>query len=125
MRSRQASEAGFSLVETLVTLAVIASMSAMLFEAISTHARAARYVAEKRSAIMLARSLLAQAMAGPGAGQLGERGQSGGMTWRFVRRSIGQGARDATVPLEEVRIDVFDAASQRQLVDVRTLRLAR
>lgn len=118
-------EAGFSLVETLVTLAVIASMAAVLFEAMSTHARAAHYVAEKRSAIMLARSLLAQATIAPGPGQLGETGQSNGMAWRLVRRSVGQGARDESAPLEEVRLEVVDVTSRRHLVSVRTLRLAR
>lgn len=123
--SRLQPEAGFSLVETLVSLAVIAGMSGVLFEAIGTNARAARQVAQKREAILLARSLLAHAVVPPGTGELADAGQSGGFSWRFSRHGVGGGARDSGVPLQEVRIHVFDRETGRQLVDVRTLRLER
>lgn len=123
------SETGFSLVETLVALAIIAAMAGILFAAIATHARAAQHIAEKRVAILLAQSLLAQAMVAPGPGALPDAGRSTAgaftLSWRLSRRAIGQDARDEGAPLEEVRLDLFDAATARRLTSVRTLRLAR
>ncbi len=119
------SEAGFSLVESLVALAVIASMASLLFEAVSINARAAQHVAQKRAAIMLARSLLAQAVLPSGPDQLEETGQSNDMSWRLSRRSIDRGARNEDVPLEEVRIDINERATGRSLTTIRTLRLTR
>lgn len=118
-------EQGFSLVETLVAFAVIAGMSGMLFDAITTNARAAQHIAQKRTAILLARSLLAQAVLPPGSGQLSEAGSSNAFTWRFTERALAVGARDEGAALEEVRIDVLDRSSGRRLASVRTLRLAR
>lgn len=119
------SEAGFSLVETLVSLAIIAAMTGLLFDAISTNARAAHHLAQKRAAILLARSLLAQAVVPPGPGELAETGRAQGMSWRLVRRSMGGGARDEGVPLEEVHIEVLDPSTGRPLTSVQTLRMAR
>lgn len=123
--SPRASEAGFSLVETLVALAVIAGMSGMLFEAISTHAQAADRVARKREAILLARSLLAQATVPQGPGELANTGRWRSLSWRFTRGAVGGGARDSAAALERVRIDVMDRATGRRLVRVQTLRLGR
>jgi len=119
------SEEGFSLIETLVSLAVIAGMSGMLFAAISAHAQAAGRVVQKREAILLARSLLAQATMPEGPGQLADTGRWRDFSWRFTRRTVGGGARDTTVPLQRVRIDVIDGTTGRRLVSVQTLRLSQ
>jgi len=123
--SARACEAGFSLVETLVALAVIAGMSGMLFESISTQARAADRVARKREAILLARSLLAQAMVPQGPGALAETGRWRDLSWRFTQNAVGGGARDSAAALQRLRIDVMDRATGRRLVGVQTLRLGR
>ncbi|RIA46319.1 prepilin-type N-terminal cleavage/methylation domain-containing protein [Hephaestia caeni] len=117
------SEAGFSLIETLVSLAVIAGMSSLLFESIATHAQAADRVARKREAILLARSLLAQATVPEGPGELADTGRWRDMSWRFTRGAVSGGARDTTVPLQRVRIDVMDGVTGRRLVSVQSLRL--
>lgn len=119
----RASEAGFSLVETLVALAVIAGMSAMLFESISAHALAADRTAQKREAILLARSLLAQAGISAGPVELADNGRWRDLSWRFTRRPVGGGARDSAAALQQVRVDVLDRKSGRRLVRVETLRL--
>lgn len=123
--TRASSEAGFSLVETLVALTVIAGMAGLLFDTIAANARAARQLEQKRAAILLAHSLLAQAALPPGAGELAPEGSAQGLGWRFTHRAFGSGARSVGVPLEEVRIDILDRTSGRRLTSVRTLRLVR
>lgn len=122
--SARAGEGGFSLVETLVSLAVIAAMTALLFEAVGANARHAHELARRRQATMLAHSLLTRAGA-RGGGGLATAGAARGLGWRVVRRPASGGARDSGAPLEEVRIDVIDSSTGRRLASVRTLRLAR
>lgn len=118
-------ESGFSLVEAMVSLLVIAGMAAMLFATVSANASAAQRLAAKRRAILLAQSLLAQATLPRGPGDLAGAGAAQGMTWRLTRRAVAQGARDSTAPVEEVRIDIADSATGRPLTSVQTLRLYR
>lgn len=121
----RSSESGFSVVEALVALAVIAAMASLLFEAISTNASAHAKITNKRQAILLAQSLLAQATISQGTGELPPSGQSDQFRWRVTHRMVSNGPRDAAVPLQEVKIDVTDRESGRFLVSVQTLRLER
>ncbi|MDF0487771.1 hypothetical protein PX554_06485 [Sphingomonas sp. H39-1-10] len=121
----EAPETGFSVVEALVALAIIAAMTSLLFEAISTSARAHTKIADKREAILLAQSLLAQATISQGVGDLPPSGQTNRFRWRVTNRIIDGGARDTGVPLQEVKIDVADRGSGQSLVRVQTLRLER
>lgn len=118
-------ESGFSLVETLVALAVIASMTGLLFETVSANASFARTVAKKREAMMIAQSLLAQMTVPGGVGAMAEQGSMHGIGWRVIHSRRGGGARDGGAPLEEVRIVVADQATGHDLSNVRTLRLVR
>lgn len=122
---KSGASSGFSLVETLVALAVIAAMSALLFEAVSANARFAQATVKRREAILLAQSLLAAATAPGEQRTMAETGNSQGLSWRVTRVLRGGGARDSNFPLEEVRIAVADRATGRDLTSVRTLRLAR
>lgn len=117
------SQAGFSLVETLVALAVIACMSAMLFDSVSTHSLAGDRTAQKREAILLARSLLAHASIASGPGELADSGRQGGLTWRYTHRPVRAEARDSAAALQHIRIDVLDRETGRRLLRVETLRL--
>lgn len=115
---------GFSLVETLVALAIVAAMAGVVFAAIGANARAAGAMRQRRAAILLAQSLLAQATIAAGPYRLGERGRWGAMSWRASVRRAGQGARDGGPALEEVAIEVRGVDGAR-LASVRTLRLDR
>lgn len=117
------SEAGFSLVETLVSLAVIAGMSAMLFESVSMHALAGDRTSQKRDAILLARSLLAHASIASGPGELADSGRQGDLAWRYTHRPVRSEARDLAAALQHIRIDVLDRETGRSLIRVETLRL--
>lgn len=118
-------EAGFSLVETLVSLAIIAGMTGLLMESISVNAHTAQTLARRREAALLAQSLLAQATTPAAAAQMGQQGRWRALSWRVGRRAVDAGARASGPPLEEVRIDVADADTGKRLVAVRTLRLGR
>lgn len=117
-------DAGFSLVETLVSLAVIAAMSGLLFDTLGTNARFASNIAKRREAILLAQSMLAAATA-PTIADMSDTGNVHGLTWRVTRAARRDGQGGAGVPLQEVRVVVADAATGRSLADVRTLRLTR
>jgi general secretion pathway protein I len=116
--------AGFSLIETLVALAILAAMAGVVYAAIGANARAAGSMRQRREAILLAQSLLAQATIAARPYRLGERGREGAMTWRATVRRAGQGARESGPALEEVAIEVR-GSDGRRLAGVRTLRLDR
>ncbi|ATY34228.1 type II secretion system protein [Sphingomonas psychrotolerans] len=115
---------GFSLVETLVALAVIAAMSALLFEMVSANAGFAQATAKRREAVLLAESLLAATTAPSDSHTVADTGKARGFNWRITRARRGGGARDTGIPLEEVRITVTDGTTGRSLTSVQTLRLA-
>ncbi|WP_137861284.1 MULTISPECIES: prepilin-type N-terminal cleavage/methylation domain-containing protein [unclassified Sphingomonas] len=117
--------AGFSLVETLVALAVIAMMSGLFFDSIGTNANLSRTVAARREAVLLAQSLLAAATAPSDSRNVADSGSSRNLRWRITRLSRGGDARDGGIPLEEVRIEIADRTTGRPLTSVHTLRLAR
>lgn len=117
-------EAGFSLIEAMVALAVIAAMAALLFAAIDANALFARNLARRREAVLLAQSLLAQATVSGGPAQVADTGATDALRWRISRIARGGGgARDSGLPLYEIRIVVADRVTGRDLTSVRTLRL--
>lgn len=118
-------EAGFSLVETLVALAVIAAMAGMAFQTMGSAAQAGATLAQRREAMLLAQSLLAQAGVRAAAARLADRGRWNDLVWRIERRAAPANARDSGPGLEAMRIEIADAATGRRLASVRTLRLAR
>jgi prepilin-type N-terminal cleavage/methylation domain-containing protein len=120
-----AREDGFSLVEVLVSLAVIAVMSGLLFDTLSRNLRLAQEMTRRREAVLLAQSLLAEAsVPSPGTG-LQDAGRRGPLAWRIDRRTQQDNARETGPRLQELRIRVTDAATGRPLTSVTTLRLAR
>lgn len=118
-------EEGFSLVETLVSMAILAAMVGVFLEVFNANAQAAHKLARRREAVLLAQSLLAHATIQNGPEQLKDRGQWNGMTWRLSRKPIRKEARASAYPLEEVSIVVVEQSNGRRLTSVQTLRLAR
>ena len=116
---------GFSLVETLVALAVIAASSGLLFGTISISMALSRTLAARREAVMLAQSLLAAATAPGDVPAVAAEGAAHGLAWRITHARQGGGARDGDVAVEDVRVEVRDRVTGRRLTSVHTLRLAR
>lgn len=114
------SDQGFSLVETLVALALVAGMTAVLAEVAATSARARGAVRQRQLAAMVARSALDRAA----AGEQVESGQQSGLDWHLARAGYGQPDPFDRLPLEQLTVTVRDAAG-RQLLSLETLRVRR
>lgn len=128
--TRRRDEQGFSLVESLVALAIVAAMAGMLFDTLGSQALATHDLARRREAVLLAQSLLAQSLLpgaaiDPGGGRLEDTGTWHGLVWRHSRRPLDGGARGSAPRLEEVSIEVADRTTGRRLASVQTLQLAR
>lgn len=125
MNRRGKAEDGFSLVEVLVSLAVIAVMTGLLFDTLTRNLRIGQEMARRREAVLLAQSLLAEAGVPPPGTGLKDVGRRGVLAWRIDRRTERENARDTRPRLQELRIQVSDADSGRLLTSVSTLRLTR
>jgi prepilin-type N-terminal cleavage/methylation domain-containing protein len=113
-------ERGFTLVEVLIALAIIAAMAGVTFEAIAQDARARSKVRLRQEALLVARSALDRAAAGDRI----DSGRSGTLWWRVERHAYA-----ATDPLdrhslEEVTVSV-DGDEGKSLVTLSTVRIAR
>jgi prepilin-type N-terminal cleavage/methylation domain-containing protein len=116
---------GFSLVEALVALAIIAALAGALAETIGAHARMRAAMAQRHMALLVAQSALARVSAGDPV----EGGQAGDLFWHVVREpydaggAIGAGQGFAVVaPLEHVGVAVEDGA-HHPVVTLRTVRI--
>lgn len=111
---------GFAIVEVVIAAAIVAGMMALTYRTIAANAQAARQVAERRHAAMLARSVLDQVTAGPAAAEQARTGRDGGLTWRTARSPYGSGG---ALPLERVVVEVRDATGP--VLTLQTLRVTR
>lgn len=114
---------GFSLVEALMAVAVIAAMTGLFFDSVGISGFMGQSLARRREAVLLAQSLLDQAQVSMPAGARGEAGSWHGLDWHVTRRASGGGARASGPPLELVRIEIAERG--RRLASVQTLRLKR
>lgn len=110
-------EAGFSLAETLIAVAIIAGVTAMAFDTIGQDARIARQMHARREAAAIAQSELARAVVGDGA----ESGVQGDFAWRVARAPYRAQGIDEEGRLERVAVQVSDVARRRPLVTLQTL----
>lgn len=124
-RPDRAAEAGFTLMETLVAAAIIAAAMGMTYDVVSSSARTAREMQDRRQAVLVAQSLLAQVGAtialAPGASS----GRDGALAWLV---DIDADRDDQTAggpPLLAVRVAVGRIGEPRPLVALRTLKLGR
>ncbi|MFM9827778.1 MAG: prepilin-type N-terminal cleavage/methylation domain-containing protein [Sphingomonas sp.] len=116
-------EAGFTLVETVIAIAIIAAMLGATMQAVVANARASRMVEDRRVATLVAQSELSAAAAAANTGLLEAHGATSGVAWR-VRIAPFSG-RHALPRLEEVTVDAGRGAAGAPLVTLKTLRIAR
>jgi general secretion pathway protein I len=119
-------EAGFSLLETLTALTILAIALAGLFQAHSAGLRAATASDDYSQARILAHSILAGALAGPGLLPAPAAGQEGAFRWSLAAAE----AREAwaAVPsgkwrLHHIRVAVEWPRGRK--LELRGLKLAR
>ncbi len=122
--TRASNERGFSLVETLIALAIIAGMTGVAYRTLSQTAQVGTGMTERRDALLVAQSVLDMATsAGPAVSA--SSGQSGRMTWRIDAQPFEGEVRRSGPAVEEVIVSVAPRAGGKALVTLSGLRLAR
>ena len=125
LRSASA-EAGFSLLESLAALTILAVALVGLFQAHSAGLRAATAADDTAQARILAHSVLASAMAGPGILPRPATGQEGAFRWSLSVTEAREGWAEITSRkwrLHHIRVAVEWSRGRR--IELRGLKLAR
>ena len=99
---RDPSEAGFSLIEMLIALAIVTAMTGALVGTVGQDARARLAVQQRREALLVAQSVLDQ-VAGANAPL---EGRWRGYGWRVVRQPFQLADPLDRHPLEEITVSV-------------------
>lgn len=122
-------DAGFALIEVVVSAAIVAMMMGLTYQAIAANAQAGRIVAERRAAVLLAQSVLDQATAAPDAADLVRSGRSGGLAWQVESGGYDGGGRNGGrtggPALDRIAVRVRDVANGKPVFMLQTLRLSR
>jgi prepilin-type N-terminal cleavage/methylation domain-containing protein len=113
-----AGERGFSLVEVLVALAIIAAMTGVLVQTVGQDAHIRRTMRERRLALMVAQSALDRTVAGDSA----DNGRWGDLTWHIERAPYGAVDPLDRAPLEQLTASVT-GENHQPLVTLTTVRI--
>jgi prepilin-type N-terminal cleavage/methylation domain-containing protein len=118
------SQAGFSLVETLIATAIVATMSLMFYQSVTVNARALNAIGDRRAAALVAQSALDLAVAGSSSRDLPRSGIDGQMRWQIDIETF-QPRTGAAPPLELITVTVTPNRALRPVLRLRSLRLGR
>ena len=111
---------GFTLIEVLIALAIVATMTAALVVTVGQDARTRLAVQQRREGLMIAQSVLDE-MADPNAPLQGQWGVYG---WRVVRQPYQLADPLDRHPLEQISVAVGVAgAKRREIVRLTTVRI--
>lgn len=120
-------QAGFSLLETLTALSILAIALTSLFQAHSTGLRTTATAEDYAQARILAHSLLAGALAGPGDLPTPADGQEGTFRWSVRMAAAREGWASVTSKnwrLHHIRVTVAWARSRRfELAGLKLVRV--
>ncbi len=122
MARRSGAQAGFSLLEMVVAIAILALALGALYEAASSATRNVRTSERYAYAVELARSLLAENGQVPMDGVDASGKTDSGFAWRVVATPRAAQAGDASgsrqLPLEDIEVGVawFDGSKRREVV---------
>ncbi|MBY0226293.1 MAG: prepilin-type N-terminal cleavage/methylation domain-containing protein [Hyphomicrobium sp.] len=98
-------DGGFTLIEALVALVLIATAAAAFYSGLDTGTRGARFVERELAALSIANSRLAEAIALGPVSELPRSGQSGdGMTWSTTFDRYALSKSDSTAPPPHVML---------------------
>ena len=115
---------GFALAEALVALAIVALLSGLLFGVIRSSAAAQSGLMDRRIALLVAQSALAQAQALPGSGAERSDGEDMRFSWQIERGPAAGDIRSA-IPMERITVYVRGRDTGRMLAELTDVRLAR
>ncbi len=122
MTGRDGSD-GFTLVETLIALAIIAAALAGTLRVVVAQARATRSVDDRRMAMLVAQSQLSAITAASDTGQFETRGRTSGVDWRVALSPYPTVYANPRV--EQITVTAGVGPAGRPLVTLRSLQLAR
>lgn len=114
---------GFSLVETLIALAIIAAALAATLHVVVSQARATRTVDDRRIAMLVAQSQLAAIAAAADTGQFETRGRTSGVDWRV--QIAPYPTQFARPKIESITVSAGKGPNGKPLAVLHSLRLAR
>jgi general secretion pathway protein I len=118
-------DAGFSLIEALIALAIIAAMTGALVETIAADAHARLAVEQRRGALLIARSALDQAAGGDAIDSGHADGAGPPLSWRIDRQPYAEGTDPfAATRLEQLTVTVADSSGHR-LARLATVRIVQ
>lgn len=121
---RRREETGFGLIETLIALTIIAAIMGVTFQSLTSNARAAQGMIDRRMAVLVAKSALDGAIGANAASNARQGGISGTLRWQVgVQPYL---PRSGTAPaLDLVTVTVIRADTNRPVLQLRSLRLGR
>ncbi|MFM9937322.1 MAG: type II secretion system protein J [Novosphingobium sp.] len=120
MREPRSDERGFLLVEALFSFAIVAMMSALVYVTVAQASHAATTLVERRSALLLARSVLAAATVNSQSRAISPTGVEGDLVWSISAEGY-QGAEVEAIPLRKVTVTVTDRSGRKRLARLSTL----
>lgn len=119
MSVRSDEEAGFSLIEALIALGIVAAITAAFFQTVGQNALASRGANDRREALLVAQSVIDRAV----AGERVTSGRDGELHWQVNRSRSEQSTALDAHPLERVRVTVAGPDGDT-LVSLAALRIA-
>ena len=120
MRERRSPQNGFLLVEALFAFAIVAMMSALVYLTVSQVSHTTKTVLERRSALLLARSVLAAASVESRSKPISRTGIDGNLAWSVAIESYRSDEVEM-VPLRKVSVTITDLSGQMRLAQLSTL----
>ena len=124
--ARESASAGFTLLETLTAMTILAIALVSLFEAHANSVRAAGVAADSTRARMMAEALLADAASGPDVRPASRKGHDGRFAWSVdidPERAPWARVKSALWRLNHIRVAVTWDKSRR--IELETLKLGR
>ncbi|WP_293880055.1 type II secretion system protein [Sphingomonas sp.] len=115
-------EQGYGLVEALLAMAIIAVMMSALFSSISNNAKATRAVADRRAAVLIAKSALDLAIGGGAEGP--RSGDAGRFRWQIAIDPY-RGESAGAPRLDRVTVTIDQPGSPVPLFQLRSLRIGQ
>lgn len=112
------------MIEALVALAIVAIMAGLVFATVSQTSHSARIIADRRAAILLARSVLAAATAETAIAPVPARGTDGPLAWS-VNRDRYEGAGEGTIRLEQVVVTISLRSDGKMLTRLTGIKVSR
>lgn len=113
-------EQGFSLVEAMVSLAIVAAITGAFYQLLASNAAARRATDERRMALLVAQSALDLAAVVGARAPAARSGQSAGYTWQ-TRGAASPGVDPAVLRVEHIEVVVRRENSGPPLLSLQTM----